>query len=368
VIRGTVCDAFVCAGTALLHICNVTLCGGDGESRADDEHARAEIGTVCRVTGATYGGADMVSKYWRPGVQSATSESTGLTRQDTINGLMAFSRHRRSCNYTFGESWTDFTDRMKTLPLEKFDTVATMQKTVKECGPKRFTHLDARNEYAAWAIARVASLYSMVRQREDVMEVIRVRGVVGKKVRDMARTTHMTVHDARLMQINYTNKRRFPMSFMGNDDMKRMIIELYAHKCFAYWATVCLHTVVAGGKKTAGDRAMKLMFPDFVVACMYLFMDGVYLPPHVTHTEGVWIIKPDHLLQWTLPEQTRMHTYTCSKDAVFTQKRKINKYIIEAVRDLGVDPMLLMPDSSKLVGVPIDILPELTRHRDRKKK
>ncbi len=369
VIRGTVCDAFVCTSTALLHICNAVLCGGEGEARADDAHARPEIGSVCRVTGMTYGGADMVHKYWRPGAQSATSESTGLTRRDTINGLMAFSRHRRSCNYTFGESWTDFAERLQTLPLDKFDTNATMQKTVKECGPKRFTYQDARSEYKAWAIARVASLYSSARQKEDVLEVIRVRGVVAKKVRDVVRTTPMTVHDGRALQVNYMNKRRFPMSFMVSDDMKRMIIELYAHKCLAYWATVCMHTVVPSGRKTAADRANKLVFPDFVVACMYLFMDGMYLPPDVTRThKGMWIIRPDHLLQWTLPEHRQMHTYTCSKDAVFTQRRNINKYIIEAVRDLGVDPMLLMPDSVKLRGVPIDILPELTRHRDRKKK
>lgn len=370
VIRGTVSDAFVCASTALLHICNATLCGGEREARADDAHARSEIGAVCRVTGAAYGGVDMVHKYWRPGAQSAVSESTGLTRRDTINGLMAYARHRRSCNYTFGESWTDFAERLRTLPLDKFDTNATMHKTVRECGPKRYTHRDAYNEYMAWAFARVASLFSSARQKVDVAEVLKMREIMTKKVKDATRATaHMTVLDARVLQVNYMNKRRFPMTFMVADDMKRMIIEIYASKCLAYWGTVCLDTVVAGGKATAADRANELVFQDFVVACMYLFMDGAYLSPDVTRTPtGMQIIKPDHLLKWTLPEQARMHTFTCSKEAVFAQRRKINEYIIEAVRDLRVNPLTLMPDSSKLGRLPIDILPELARHRDRKKK
>lgn len=374
VMRGTVADAFVCTATGLLHICNPALCGGEADSRREDKHAAPEIGEVCRVTGRTYGGPAMVHRFWRPGAQSATSESTGLSRRDTIDGLMALSRARRSCNYSMG-SWSDFLEHMNTLPLVRFDTAKAMQDLVKECMPKRHTCRDAFNEYMVWAIARVASLYSTSRQNADIEAANRVRAMVDKKIQNLIATspTQLTIEEVRVVQVGYMNKHKFPSSFMMPETTRRRIIVLYARQCFAYWVTVCTNTAVpATGTMpavTAGDRANALMFPDFVVACMYMFKEGLRLPPDVTHTAtGAQIIPRNEVLHETLPPQNQLQKYTCSKDAVLTQRRLVNEMIIAAVRDHGVNPLLLMPDATKLDAVDIDILPELTRHRDRKRK
>lgn len=374
VLRGVVSDAFVCKATGLLHICNEQLCGGEKESRQGDQHARAEIGAVCRVTGVTYGGAEMVHKYWRPGPQNATSESTGMTREDTINGRMALARHRRDCNYTFGETWMDFYRGLDDIPLSLLDTSEKIRETIRTRGLKRVTLCDAQCEYKLWAFARVASLFSPARQKADLIDTARIREIVNRSVNHVINTSTRppTILEVRAVQLNHMKKHWFPMSIaLGPNGLPekylRRYITMYANKCYSYWVTICVETVGPG--VTAAARARSLMFQDFVIACMYKFANGLYLPPEVTGTPmGAHIIRPDTTLKWLLPKQTLLENYTCSKDAVAKQDRAINTIIRQAVEVFGVPPLVLMPDASRLPHDSIDILPELSRHRDRKRK
>lgn len=370
IVCGELTDAYVCAATSLLHICNEKLCGGHDGAASGSHSADTETsaGTVCTISGIPYGGAPMVHKFWKPVAVASSSEGSGLTRRDALAGRMAFARQRRSCISSQGATWSNFKEWLDTVPLAMFDTQAAMHRTVKDYSPKRDTESDAYNEYVSWAIARVASLFSATRFSYDVADAAKKRVITERHIQRIVRASDrvLTITDIRSIQVEHMRRNSFPLSFTLPETHMRNIIEIYALKCVSYWGTIranaCPPNVLPA------EFGNRFIFPDFVVACMYIFSKGLYLPPDVTHTHtGEHVIAEDGLLKWTLPNQALIQEYTCDKNAVIAQEREITNAINEAVRDNNVDPMRFIPNVGNLSEITIDILPPLTRNRKRKR-
>jgi len=368
-VRGAAHDAYVCTTTGLLHICNDRLCGGSETADPDAPSLNNGSGAVCGITGIAYGGAPMVHQFWKPASVAGSAESTGLTRQDVLSGRAAFARQRKSCIASYGATWSDFKEWLNTAPLHLIDTAEAMHRTLKQYAPKTVTLHDSYNEYVSWGFMRVASLFSAKRFACDVEEGRHIRDIANRNVQRIVRTAPrpMTILDVRTVQIEHMRRHDFPLSFALPEPYLRQIITNYAQKCFAYWCTICTATVGPG--VTPADRARQLVYKDFVVACMYIFANGLLLPYDVSGTPGgERIVYPDELLKWTLPKQTLLHHYTCDKDAVVAQRNAIESIIINAVRDRHINPLLLVPNPEKLSDITIDILPPLCLQPDRKRK
>lgn len=360
-VRGAFDNAYVCKNTAHLHICHPKLCtevlNGLGSGGAFD---------VCGITGRAHGSVHMVHKFWKPNAVAGSTEGTPMTRRDVLNGRLAFARLKKSSDYSFGYSWSDVMESIRDQTIGEIDTPARVRTLLRLRRPRRETFRDAFNEYYAWTYMRVASLYSSARFEYDLNESRRMRAIayknIGKHVRSTSRM--LTVADVRIMQIAQLDRHRLPMTITLEGDMRHKFIMVYAARCMSFWGAICLNSTDEEGG--AANCAAKFVFQDFVIAAMYMFAEGVFLPPDVTKSvSGEHLMLADEMLKWTLPKLTSIKFFACDREAVIAQQHNITHTIIQAVRDRGINPARLAPNAVKLSDLTIDILPPLHRQRDR---
>jgi len=165
------------------------------------------------------------------------------------------------------------------------------------------------------------------------------------------------------MQLEVVERHHLPPTLMLEDEKRHKFIMVYASRCVLFWGTICNNTCAED--ITPAQRVTELIFQNFVIASMYIFSEGLYLPSDVTKSaNGEWILAADELLKWTLPKLVSISHFACDSNVISLQKRAISHIIIQAVRDFGIDPNRLTPESTKLTDIGIDILPPLHRQRD----
>lgn len=362
-ITGNVSDGYVCHKTGQLHICHPRLCSalmGNEQHTSGDESFNA-----CAITGITHGGVAMVHKFWKPTSIAASSESGNLTRREVLNGRMAGSRLRSSCNYTFGFTWTDLMTKIQDRSIGQLDTPLKAADIIRTLRPKRETAQDALNEYMVWAYMRVASLFSSARFDYDLEKSKKVAAIAERQINKYNRSAdHMlTVEEVRVMQLDILERNQMPLTLSLDDTKHHKFIMMYASRCVLFWGTICNNTCAED--VTPAKRVTEMIFQNFVIASMYIFSEGLFLPADVTKSvSGEWIMHADKLLEWTLPRLSSIGHFACDGNVIALQKRVISHIIIQAVRDFGIDPSKLTPESTELSNLGIDILPPLHRQRD----
>jgi hypothetical protein len=122
-------------------------------------------------------------------------------------------------------------------------------------------------------------------------------------------------------------------------DERKMFTLSYARRCVALWYLIRTRT-----KRGESDPNL---FPiaEFVVAAMYIFANGIYLPPEVTRGAGEQLLDKDPILERCMPRYNIIDRLGYNRDAVTGVKKEIIQAIIGAVRDENVDPKSLRPSS-----------------------
>lgn len=364
---GNVSDGYVCHATSNLHICHPRICTAIVKG-LERKQGDATYDT-CSITGITHGDVVMVHKFWKPSSVSASSEGGNLTRREILNGRMAGSHLRASCTYSFGFTWTDFMNKIHDQSIGCIDTPTKAADALSINRPVKAVSLnDSLNEYMAWAYMRVSSLFSSARFDFDMKRAKQIQNdterKISKHIRSAPCNTFMTLERVRVLHLDLLKQRELPMTLALQGNNRHKFIMMYAARCVAFWGTICMNT--CNESVTAEHRASQLVFQDFVIAAMYMFSEGVYLPSDVTQsTTGEWVIRKDQVLQWTLPKKSDVRNYACDNNALTTQTRAISEIIVEAVGTFMIDPRRLTPESTKLTDITIDILPTLHCKRDR---
>jgi hypothetical protein len=141
------------------------------------------------------------------------------------------------------------------------------------------------------------------------------------------------------VQTRALRKRGTSWNYDLSSEERESFYASYARRCVNFWCVI--------RSRTRLGRDEPNMFPlmEFVVAAMYTFARGIYLPPEVTGSSGEHLIDQDQVLACWLPQYGIIDQLGCVQSVIAGVEKAIEDAIIGAVRDEHVDPKMLHPSS-----------------------
>jgi len=361
IVTGQCNDMYICTGTSRVHVCNLAVC----KASSVVENYTGGVGQAiptCRITGLIHGGPAMVDKYWRPASVAAASGSSELSARENLSGRSALRRHGNQTSPVYGLSWTSIMDQISTTKNVDIDN-ASKVRAFLQCRPHRDNYNDAVNEYRVRAYLQICCLFSSEHVAADERDAVRTCSQLHTDITKHVRVSAypITWPEIRLMQLALNRKRSCTPRIILSPEQRHAFVMAYVDRCLKFWCVICKETCPPAS--TPSERARQFIFTDFVVAAMYIFAGGIVLPPTVTGSYEEQVIQPDDVLRLTLPSLASMPEYVRDNTSADDHVVIIKRYIIEAVRDYKVNPLVISQFEEGLADMSIDILPETRRNR-----
>jgi hypothetical protein len=196
------------------------------------------------------------------------------------------------------------------------------------------------SEYILTAALRISILFSRMRYHIDLRLSKEATRLANRDVYKQFRSGNDDDAISLLITQAHALKNRFiPDNLVLCSADRQNFLLSYAKRCLQLWTIIRTRTKIGREERNA------FPFSDFVIAAMYIFKSGIYLPPEITHGPGEQILEEDLLLQRCLPRYEVLDELQCNLTLIARVQSSISRAIIQAVRDDRIDTTRLHPSS-----------------------
>lgn len=334
--HGRLDNLYVCAKTGLMHVCAPGLCIYS-ETRDDMEGQ-----TVCTITGRVLGSHKMVSAFWKP---YATPNASGNCFEGDVERPAGWQTSSRGAHTSSSDMISPdalYFDDMTDVHSTKVDVVEATKHMQNICRRRPIKRAPYK-QYLMIAIFRVSVLFSRERFMMDQDTAANNRRLAMREVQKLF-NTDKNMDGVALIAANKRALRRRNMPVFLNlpPASHKLFATSYARMCVGLWCVI--------RTSTRRGREEPNLFPikDFTVAAMYIFAEGIYLPPQITRGAGEQVLVPDPILRQCMPQFHIIDKLGCDRDAIATIKKNTISAIVDAVFLDEVNPKDLHPDHIKM--------------------
>lgn len=352
-------DSYVCVQTGHMHICRPDIC----KYRDTTEQSIRSGTMICGLTGNVLSDMVMVDKFWRPTGVVSSSGGGVLSSSEVVDGKRSMQSsadggYNSSSLFTWKEVLEDIKDNLLTelCDIEEIRTYFNRRR------PRRSSAADLAKEYYATALLRIASLFCKTRFNLDLEAAKEARRLANRSVIKALNSGNDFVNVVELRNIQKTelDNRKVPINILLSGSDRKNFFIIYAMRCLKLWLIIRTRT------KLGREQPSLFPFIDFAITAMYIFRDGIKVPKTVTRGQFPEIILvPDPLLKLLLPRYEDIGNLDCDRNAIMTLRTKINRAIIESIRDDRTSPRDFYPDSISIETVSLSVYTPLRKHREK---
>lgn len=340
--RGKIDYIYACIRTGLLHVCTNELCN----FKTDFEQTGGDC--VCKLTGCVLSERESVDDFWLPReVKARSGNSWNANDNGTRIG------HAAPCSYkpfmsnededTIGEFMMkdDMSNRSNTIMNPK-----TINNQIKQRKRRRMTQKNPYKQYLVTAYMRISTLFSRTRYNLDnqasrndqkIGNVEVYRQIKSAEKDDSIKDDAISLWETQIHSMR-SRPSRYNLVLSRTD--RNHFLASYARKTLQLWTII--RTRTNRGLNYPND----FPFAEFVIAAMYIFRTGLFLPPQITLDEcGEQLLEKDSLLDLCLPMYDMIDRLDCDRSSVTKVKKAIVQAITDAVKVDRVPLEKLRPQS-----------------------
>lgn len=360
IYSGVMEDVFICSKTGHMHVCTSDMC----DYATNPEHTHGD--RVCRLTGRVLSERGLVSEFWTPSsVKASSGESFGCSepvqKSQESNRKMSFS-HMPYTKSSGDDAMIELLmlDDMSSRDAPMQD-ISAIDNHLKWRRRRRTANRHPYSEYILTGALRISILFSRMRYHIDLRLSKEASRLANRDVYKQFRSGKGDDAISLLITQAHALKNRFiPDNLVLCSTDRQNFLLSYAKRCLQLWTIIRTRTKIGREERNA------FPFSDFVIAAMYIFKSGIYLPPEITHGPGEQILEEDLLLQRCLPRYEVLDELQCNLALIARVQSSISRAIIQAVRDDRIDTARLHPNSIQPEFLNKDVYKNMRKQKNKR--